>query len=299
MKRTIRLSCACAALLISPLGLRAADTLEEVEKKLIEAAEKNKTMTARMVSTMEMEGAQMKMKSKQEGTLETARRGEKYLSRSEAKSTGTNKFGDQPEQKIEEKSLAIFDGDYLYTYSEGANGKQAFKMKADTTKQGAVSRRMFDDLRKGHELKLLPEEKVDGRACYVIEATPRKAGEGVTQKNTFWYDKESAVVMKMVFERKDANARTNSTTVMSEVKLGVDIKPERFVFKAPDGVEVVDMDKMREDAARGSGTASTGGERTETATAEKAKSGTDEKSAEKKDPPKEEKKPLLPKIKLR
>lgn len=295
MNRLIRLYCCCA---LAGLGLtgavQAADAIDDVEKKLIAAAEKHKTMTAKMVSLTEMEGPQIKMKMKTEGTTETARRGEKVLSRNEMKSTGTTKFGDQPEQKMDEKSLAICDGEFCYVLNEGTNGKQAMKMKLDTAQQGAVTKGWFEHLRKDYDIKILPEEKIEGKATYVIEATLKKPAPGQTQKSTFWYDKESAVVLKAVTEGKQADNKTKMTMTMSDVKLDVDIKPERFQFKAPDGVQVMDMTKMGQEA-QASGGEETGETKAEPAPAEEKKT----EPAKKEEKPKEEKKPLIPKLKLR
>ena len=69
---------------------------------------------------MESEGPQMLVKSKSEGTYEFAKRGEKSFFRMEAKSAGTAKIGDQPEQKNEGKMLVISDGEFIYSLTKWA-----------------------------------------------------------------------------------------------------------------------------------------------------------------------------------
>jgi outer membrane lipoprotein-sorting protein len=40
---------------------------------------------------------------------------------------------------------------------------------------------------------------------------------------------------------KDKNDKTVSTYALSDVKLDTEVAPDRFVFKAPEGVEVIDV----------------------------------------------------------
>jgi outer membrane lipoprotein-sorting protein len=302
MSRMMRFYCALTlgALLMGGAA-RAADTIDDVEKKLIEATEKSKSLTAKVTSTTETEGNGMKMKLKMEGTTESARRGEKMYSRSEMTTKGTQKFGDQPEQKVDSKTLVIMDGEFLYSLNEDAGGqKSAVKMKIDPKMQKSVTKAMFEQLRKDNDVKLLPGEKIDGKDTYVLEAIPKKIEPNTTQKSTFWYDKESATLLKFVAENKNGDNKMTSTSLVSDVKLGVDIKPERFVFKAPEGVTVTDMTKMGQENA-----ASETSDTTKTDTAKPAEESTakkpeEKKPEEKKEEPKPEKKKLaIPKLKLK
>lgn len=232
-----------AGLFVSGTAL-AADTLEDVEKKILALSEKNKTLTAKTATSTDIEGPGMRMKSKSEGAYETARRGDKTLMRMEGKTSGTTKIADQPETKTEGKSLVIADDQFLYTLSDTDGQKMAIKMKVDPTKMNATSKEGFDQMRKDHNLKLLPDEKIDGKEAYVIEATPKKPKPETTELSKFYYSKENGVLVKSVMESKGPQSKSNVTFSLSEIKTNVDIKPERFVFKAPEGVEVMDMTRM-------------------------------------------------------
>jgi hypothetical protein len=59
-----------------------------------------------------------------------------------------------------------------------------------------------------------------------------------------YFDKKTGIGLKTVsFDEKDKAVMTSVTT---DVKINADIKDDRFVFKAPEGVQVVDMSNMGE-----------------------------------------------------
>lgn len=242
--KTARLCCALVAGLVFSATASAADTLEDVEKKILAQAEKNRTLSARTATSSDIEAPGMRMKSQAEGTYEYARRGDKTLFRMESKSAGTTKFGDQPETKSEDKTLAIADGEFYYTLTETAGQKMAMKMKLDPSKINVTGKEGFEQLHKDYNLKLLPDEKVDGHEAYVIEATPKKPKPGTTELTRFYYSKENGVLVKSAMESKAEQSKSKVTFSLSDVKPNADIKPERFVFKAPEGVVVMDMTKL-------------------------------------------------------
>ena len=291
--KTTRLCCALVAGLVFSGAARAADTLEDIEKKILAQAEKNKTLSARTATSSEIEATGMRMKSKAEGTYEVARRGEKTLLRMESKSSGTTKIGDQPETKSEDKSLVIADGEFYYTLTETAGQKMAMKMKLDPSKSSVTSKEGFDQMHKNYNLKLLPDEKIEGQEVYVIEATPKKAQPDTTELNKYYYAKETGVLVKAVTESKGEQSKSKVTFSLSEVKPNADIKPERFVFKAPEGVAVMDMTKI--DTAPSAETAPAEKPAAKDQEVKKTEPEATPQDGEKKD----SKKPSLPKIKIR
>ena len=88
------------------------------------------------------------------------------------------------------------------------------------------------------DLKVLPDSSSDGRAAWVIEATPKpdQAGQG---KTVIHYDKESGQMIKMITYTPDG--KPMATMTYTDIKVNDKISPDRFVFKAPPGVEVQDL----------------------------------------------------------
>jgi len=82
---------------------------------------------------------------------------------------------------------------------------------------------------------------VDGRAAYVIEVTVVTPSY---YKNLFYFDQESGMLTKTVMLNFKGQCLTSYT--LTNLKLDVDINPDRFVFKAPEGVEIRDMTAPQE-----------------------------------------------------
>lgn len=248
MRKTILFSIT-AGLLWGGVAVGATDEVAEVEKKLSDMVGRYKTIAYKMKTTSDVKTPEMTMKMDSQGAFEAARRGDSWVSRMEAETRTLQKDKEGKEQKDEGKILQVYDGQYSWTYSEGQGQKTAMKMKADP--KMVVSpfdvKAMFEMLRREFNLRLLPEEKIDGKAVWVIEATPKKANSeemGDIGKSLSYYRKDTGIVTKGV--TFDRSGKPVSTTTFTDVRTNAEFPPERFVFKAPPGVEVMDMTAMGE-----------------------------------------------------
>lgn len=227
-----------AMFLILGSALTWADTIESVEKAIIEKVAKHEGWQAKTVMKQNIESPMMKMDGDGESTFECTKRDGKWLYRMEAKNR-TNMVMQGQEQKQTSNLLTVFDGTNVYTLTESDGQKMAMKMKADETSP-IIDKAYFDALRKDHDLKLLPDESVDGKKCWVIEATPKQAPPpGMPAALTSWHDQDTGLNIKAV--GKDSTGKTVMTMTTTDIKLNPKLPPERFVFKAPEGVPVVDM----------------------------------------------------------
>ncbi len=240
MRRVVGM--AVVVVLACVLSARAAETLESLQKKIGEQTSKYKTLqyNVQMVS----EGMGMPGKSTSEGQFQAMRKGDKSLSRMETKSRMTFKVGDQ-EQTQEYSSTMINDGEFVYTVSDAAGQKMAMKMKPDSKMAGSDplnSEAAFKAMTKDFNVKVLPDATVDGKDAWVLEATPKdKSGGNPMSRMVTSYDKKTGLPLKSVGYDKDG--KVLNTMTISNVKTNADIPAERFVFKAPPGVEVMDMTK--------------------------------------------------------
>ena len=171
------------------------------------------------------------MVSTTEGTTEMLRKGDIFLSRMETKSVTENVVAGNT-SKQESAMLMINDGSYTYTVSEMGGTKSAFKNKVEKSDVDP-----FKAWRENAELKVLADASLDGHAVWVIEATPKLA-QATQGKTVIYYHKESGQMIKMVVYTPDGKPMT--TTTYSDIKVNEKISPDRFVFKAPPGVEVQD-----------------------------------------------------------
>lgn len=234
----------CVLFAAGPLS--AAEDLAEVEKKLKDAWETHTSMRAKMtiVSDFSMQG--MSTKSSGKGTVEYMKKGTQSLSRSEQTLHMVMKMQDQNIER-DQKMIAICDGQNTYTLTEADGQVSALRMKGRKS-TGTDPASFFEQTRKEMDLKLLPSEKADGKTVYVIEGTAKKKAPVGLGKVRFHF-RQDGVMLKFAMLGPDGKPAT--TVTHSDIELNVKIDPERFVFKAPPGVEVQDMgDVMRGGARR-------------------------------------------------
>ena len=197
----------------------AAETVESVEKKLAEKWSKVKSMS----TTVKMEGASPAMSGA--GAYELMKKGDRILFRMELT------LGSQA------STTTISDGEFMYSSTDHMGQKMAVKMKHDEA-QAMTPTTQLAKLRETHELKLLPDQSIDGHAVYVIEATPKQQTPGVG-RTVSYYAKETGIPLRVTTD--DPSGKVMSDMTFTDVKINPKIDASRFVFKAPEGVQVVDM----------------------------------------------------------
>jgi len=232
-------SCACLMAVSLTAVVRAGDSVEDVEKKLVEAHSKIKSYTSKTKTVQNFDmGQGNKMSSDYGGTIEWKRDGEKHLFRTEMKGTTTQSMGGT-DNKMDVSVLMISDGNFLYSLSEQMGQKMAIKQKPDTSMTGDP-KKLFDKIHSDNTVNLLPDEKVDGVSAVVFEVIPKdESGGGPVAKSIMYFAKDTGINVKVVGKDKDGKeVFTNSST---DIKLNTEIPNDRFVFTAPEGVEVMDM----------------------------------------------------------
>ncbi len=230
-------SCACL-MAVALTGVVRADEIEDVEKKLVEAHSKMKTYTSKTKTVQNFDmGQGNKMSSEYGGNIEWKRDGEKQMFRTEMKGTTTTSMGGT-DNKMEVSVLMVSDGSFLYTLSEQMGQKMATKQKPDTAMTGDP-KKLFEKIHADNTVKMLPEEKVDGMSVIVFEVTPKDVAGSPVAKSIMYFAKDTGINVKVVGKDKDGkDVFTNTST---DVKLNTEIAGDRFVFKAPEGVQVMDM----------------------------------------------------------
>jgi len=226
-------------LVVGVPGLVQADSIEDIQKKLVESNAKLKSYTCKMkmVQNFDM-GQGNKMQSDYSGTTEWMRKGDKFALRTEMKGTAVQSSIGQ-ESKIEISVTMVCDGDTLYTLSTQMGQTMATKQKPDAS-LGGEPKKYFDELVAKNNVKVLPDDKVDGEACFVIEATPKDPAEAATiAKTIMYFRKDIGVNVKAI--GKDKDGKEVFSNASSEFKINSEIAADRFVFKAPEGVQVMDM----------------------------------------------------------
>ncbi len=238
---------ACVAVLSLAIFAAPAargESLDDVKKAIASKYKDYKTLQYKSRTTSNMEyGEGMSMKSETDMTLHYQRKDEKTIqSRMEMKSKSVQKTGDN-EVKMDTTMLVVSDGQFVWTLSDYAGTKTATKAKVDPVQQDVFDQdKFFKQQEEMYSLKLLPDATVDGKPCYVIEMTPKQ--EMIKQsisKMLQYYDKKTGVALKSI--TYDAKGKESGTMVVTDLKVDESIPADKFQFKAPAGVEVVDQTK--------------------------------------------------------
>lgn len=236
MTGCIRLTIALSAMLGFVAATAPGDELEAVEQKILEAWNKQRSVFSRI----EMEGTVGDGRhggtSIGEGTCELMRKGDKTLTRVTMKTTVTMEIGDK-ERKMEQESTLIVDGAHAYTLATAMGHTTAMKLDIDPRMSGDP-KAMLDYLRKDHELKLLPEQDVDGATAYVIEAIAREGTNNPLPRMRLFFDQNTGFMVRSTSH--DANGRRRQMMRYKNVQYDIKIDPDRFVFELPPGVELLD-----------------------------------------------------------
>ena len=206
------------------------EKLAALEKDLSKAWDRLKSMTADIEMNVLMAGTSTKMK----GAVEFVNKPDKELFRM-TMTMESNMGG----QKIEGKAITIYDGEFIYIVNEMMGQKMAAKQKPGAIAQTPAGKHMFESLKENNELKVLPSEKVDGKDAFVIEAVPKGTLPQPVVRMKMFLVKENGIMVKML--GYDNAGSEVMTIVYNNIKINPKIDESRFVFKAPDGVQVMDM----------------------------------------------------------
>jgi len=218
-------------MILISVATASADTLESVEKVLTEKFQKYNSLSADMKMTMQVGPG---MSADSTGTMEFLRHDGKEKFRSEM-TMKMNHGG----QTMESQMLNIFDGENAYTVNEMMGQKHVVRTNPSQVAGRAGGKAFFEDLKRDHTLKLLPDAKVEGATTYVIEAIAKKPTPQGPGQMKYYFDKAKGLMVKM--EGLNTAGDPIMTVTMSNIKVDPKLDPVRFVFKPEPGTNVIDM----------------------------------------------------------
>lgn len=235
MVRALRLSAVVMLALTLGATPSRADDLEQAQAQIHAAWQKHRSLTATMKVTSAV-GPSGQVASQGQGRFELMRKADQVLIRMELEMTAAGAPGTAASQPVG-KLTAVIDGQHAYMLQEAMGQRMAFRTDIDPRMTGDPVL-MLTELIRSFDLKLLPEEKVNEQPAYVVEATPKTAGGAVPTKTVFYFSRQDGVILRMV--QHNAARETVETTTFSDHQFDVDIDPEHFKFKLPDGVQLID-----------------------------------------------------------
>jgi len=138
--------------------------------------------------------------------------------------------------RIETKEeIIVTDGKFLWNYSE--ENEQVLKSRLDRSKNIFKPNQYLSNFRKEYKAKSTGEEKIDKTECHKLVLTPKEEDSFIT-KMTIWIDQKNLLAKKLEYQDSNDN---EITLIFDKIKTNQGIKDSKFVFKAPKGVEELDL----------------------------------------------------------
>ncbi len=222
------------------------ETLESVEKAITEKVGAHGSYRGKVVGGQHLENAEMKFDSEIDLTYEGLKKGDQWLYRSEGTTKSVAVVQGQ-EHKQDTTTLVVFDGQFVWTLTESNGQKSVSKAGPSAQFWVLAGKAYFDNLRRDFELTLLPDETIDGKVTWPIQATARQApSEGALATLITYFDKETGIGFKSVGKDSAGKIMMNLTT---DLTVNTSPAPDRFIFKAPEDVPVMDLTRQQPDEA--------------------------------------------------
>jgi len=239
MMNSVKLGAMAVAMLLATGVAAAADErVDATQKRIAKVWGEVESISATFTMKQRVDTNEMSIKTDGTGTFEYQKKGEKHVYRMEMKTHSVQVVGGQ-EIKSDAEILTIDDSQFLHTLS-AQKGSPPFAMKTNSQpKSWGGDKAAFDQMDKQYTLKLLDDATVEGRPCFVIEATPKKPSGAAIAKMLSYYDQGTGMMIKSVSLNKAG--KPTQEMAYTDLKFNKGIAADRFVFKAPEGVTVMDM----------------------------------------------------------
>lgn len=213
-----------------------AGTVKAVEEDLVEKWSHVKSVSATMAIDTKKKIAVGNLKVSSKGSFELVKEGNKRFLRWDMHAVSTlEKDGKEEQEKS--STLTITDGEYTWGLAEQEGKRMYLKANIDDAYHLGV-RRLLATLRENGEIKVLPDESLGGQAVKVLSVDLMEEGERAGTM-TYYFAKDTGLLLKTV--TAGLGGEGSVVTLLTDVKLNVEIPRDRFVFRAPEGVEVQDM----------------------------------------------------------
>lgn len=218
-----------------------AETVEEAQQRIAEQWNRLHSLTADLTlgadTESELDATINRVNST--GHFEMIRKDDKTLTRLELEGRTESGSKDTPEQKARRMTM-IGDGEFVYQLQEVDGEQRAAKAKHNPSQVMQIGgMAVFEAVKDQYEFKLLPPEELDGVPCYVFEAS----GEGKDHTRKYYFDRETGVMRKMIVISSAGDV--TFTIRVDRIEVNPKLSEERFVFVAPDGVELHDATSGR------------------------------------------------------
>lgn len=216
----------------------AAETIDSLEEKILALRGRIKSFTATIDVKFDSSQNDAWVKSHTYGPMAYLFDGDKVLYRIDM-TVETSRIGGGEDEKSTAVLTLMSDGEYMYQFGTQDGVKKAFKARIDKLQSSVPSPEFFFFLRRDYNLSVLPDEKVDGKDCWVIRAAKISEEEVLQLKTLTFFRKDIPLMVKTVnFDRFD---NVMQVTKISDIQIDVPVDPKQFEFHLEPGVELQDQ----------------------------------------------------------
>ena len=221
------------------------ETLEQIEAKIMDVWGKADAYTASLDVSGQMKQQNMTFNIKGGGEIQCMKKDGKPLYRLDGVISATG-----APMPVDVVLLAVADGTTAYMQMDMMGQKMVMKFPMPPSSQITpdLGKMLFENLHKELDVKLLRDEVLDGVAAYAFELTPKPGSDtaaaipqagGDFEKLKVHFTKDFTSQVRLT-----AFNKTGAPQFTLSVK-NIDFKPslsaDRFTYKPPDGVKVMDM----------------------------------------------------------
>lgn len=215
-----------------------AETIDSLEEKILALRGRIKSFTATIDVKFDSSQNEAWVKSHTYGPMSYQFDGDKVLYRIDM-TVETKLIGAGADEETTETQTLMSDGEYMYQYGTNKGQKKAYKARIDKLQSSVPSPEFFFFLRRDYDLTVLPDEKVDGKDCWVIRAAKISTEEVLQLKTLTFFRKDIPLMVKTVnYDRFD---NVMQVTKISDIQIDVPVDPQQFEFHLEPGVELQDQ----------------------------------------------------------
>ncbi|RIK69209.1 MAG: hypothetical protein DCC65_00220 [Planctomycetota bacterium] len=225
---------------------RAEESVDSIQERVLALHGKIKSFSGRIESRFDstLQGAWVK--SHTQGPVAYKFQDGKILYRMDLK-IETMRESDAEKSTSREEQVLMSDGDYMYQSGVQNGEKIAYKADVDSLQTCVPTKLFFGWLKRDYDLTVLPDEKVDGKDCWVIRAAKKSEEEVLQLKTVTFFRKDVPIMVKTVnYDRFD---NVMQVTEIRDIKLDVELDPEKFVFKAHSDTKIIDQSTRSAESA--------------------------------------------------
>ncbi|MFO0974389.1 MAG: outer membrane lipoprotein-sorting protein [Phycisphaerae bacterium] len=219
-------------------------TVEGVITRVTEIMAKHKSLSYLSELKFDYQFPQYSSKGETRTQCEYVKRGLSVIFRQDTTTTQSTKTAGT-DSKMTIKSLVVGDGEFVYSLSDTNDQKTAVKQRYNPTIvfNPFDQRAAYEQSKQQFDYRLLPDETVGGKPCWVFELKPKDPVSAAQMIRTLMYiEQESGVAVKNVSFDKD-NKQTGLMTT-THIQFDAAVPDDHFVFKAPAGVTVQDLSRI-------------------------------------------------------